>query len=93
MSATPPTLDDFNEWVLEMHGATFDVMDAATDATFRAHLDSFTRTNATLSLLAQFKAAHPTSPGAASAAASPDSAASQQSNGLARIVMLDRGQG
>lgn len=67
MSTTPPALDDFHDWVLESHGATFDAMEGATGATYRAHLDSFTRTNAALNLLVQFKAAHPASPGASSA--------------------------
>jgi hypothetical protein len=67
MNTTPTTLDEFNNWVLESHGATFDAMDAPTGATYRAHLDSFTRTNAALTLLVQFKAAHPTSPSAISA--------------------------
>jgi hypothetical protein len=62
MSATPPTLDAFTDWVLTMHGATFDAMDTTEGNTYRAHLASFARTNTALQLLNEFKAAHPTSP-------------------------------
>jgi phage regulator Rha-like protein len=41
-----------------LHGANFDALDTATDDAYRAHLDSFARTNTALNLLAQFKAAH-----------------------------------
>jgi hypothetical protein len=62
MSATPPTLDAFTDWVLTMHGATLDVMSTTEGSTYRAHLASFARTNTALQLLNEFKAAHPTSP-------------------------------
>jgi hypothetical protein len=56
-----PTLDAFTDWVSAMHGATFDAMDTTEGKTYRAHLDSFARTNTALNLLTQFKEAHPTS--------------------------------
>jgi esterase/lipase superfamily enzyme len=75
MNTTPPTLDHFYGWLSELHDATRENISAATDRKAHgAHLDSFSRTRAALALLGQFKAAHPTSRVAASAA-------SQQSDG------------
>lgn len=53
-----PTLDAFTDWVLELHGNTFDAMDTAQGDAYRELLHSFSRTSVTLTLLAEFRAAH-----------------------------------
>ena len=53
-----PTLDAFTDWVLDLHGNTFDAMDTAQGDAYREHLHSFARTNVTLTLLAEFRTAH-----------------------------------
>ena len=60
-SPSAPTLEDFTDWLLERHGATFDAMDTAPEGdAFRALLDSFARTNTALNLLTEFRTAHAT---------------------------------
>jgi len=70
---TTPTIASFTDWLSQIHGATSDAMDTTEGDTYRAHLDSFTRTNAALNLLSQFKQAQPTSPSADSGNSEPPS--------------------
>jgi hypothetical protein len=72
-TTTPPTLDAFTDWLLQIHGATFDSMGATEGDAHRAHLASFARTNTALQLLNEFKAAHPTSASADSGDSEPPS--------------------
>jgi hypothetical protein len=58
LDPTAPTLDDFTDWVLALHGDTFDAMDTTEGDAYRAHLASFGRTNTALQLLTQFRADH-----------------------------------
>lgn len=55
---TSPTLEDFTDWLLELHGNTFDAMDTATGDAYRELLGDFARTNSAINLLAQFKDTH-----------------------------------
>lgn len=52
------TLDGFTDWVLDLHGNTFDAMDTATGDAYRELLASFARTNTALNLLGEFRTAH-----------------------------------
>jgi hypothetical protein len=59
------TLDSFTDWLLEIHGSTFDAMDTATGDAYRELLGSFARTNSALNLLGEFRAAQAAQEGGA----------------------------
>jgi hypothetical protein len=59
------TLDGFTDWLLEIHGNTFDAMDTASGDAYRDLLASFARTNSALNLLNEFRAAQVSQEGGA----------------------------